>query len=282
MNQSRIIFTRFQAGGGEMFNDLYAMDTDGKNETRLTDNPGENGVYTDNAAPRYNKDKTRIAFLSTKNNAYRLFNVFIMDLSNGSTTQVTVGNLDMTGVDWAPDDSRLVVSCKDTSGLQQVHLVSLDGVTLNQLTVGPEENMNAMWSPQGGLIAFTQFPPNSKASHIWIMDVDGGNVVKLTTDEAAHSNPSWSPDGSWIIYRCDLGRPHLRRINVHTREVVRYPAPVFGADSSPAWSDGGILFSSNRDWEDAESIFNIYKMTEAGEFVQRLTSNETFEYCGDW
>jgi len=265
-----------------MFNDIYAIDPDGNNETRLIDSPGEDGEYMDNASPRYNKDKTQIAFLSTKNNSLRLFNVFIMSLADRALRQVTAGNLDMSGVDWAPDDSRFVVSCKDGSGLYQVHLLSLDGVSLTQLTSGTEENTNAQWSPRGDLIAFTRFPPASKTSHIWIMGSDGGNQRKLTTDETAHSNPCWSPEGSWVIFRCDLGTSHLRRINVHTGEVFVYPAPASGSDSSPLWSGREIVFSSNRDWEEDDYIFNLYIMSESGGNIRRLTTNQTFEYCGDW
>jgi len=44
---------------------MYAIDADGKNETRLTMNPGADGEYTDNAAPRYNRGRSMIAFVST-------------------------------------------------------------------------------------------------------------------------------------------------------------------------------------------------------------------------
>ena len=36
------------------------------------------------------------------------------------------------------------------------------------------------------------------------------------------------------------------------------------------------------DWEKAESIFNLYKMSDTGGNIQRITTNQTFEYCGDW
>ena len=114
------------------------------------------------------------------------------------------------------------------------------------------------------------------------MDAKGGNLVKLTTDESSHSNPSWSPDGSWIVYQCDLGTPHLRKIKVDTREVVVFKAPASGGDATPLWSGTDIVFSSNRDWEGADSLFNLYRMSDNGENIRRLTNNQTFEYCGDW
>ena len=282
MNHDRIIFTRFQTEGTDMFNDIYAIDPDGSNEVRLTTNPGPDGTFIDNAAPRYNKEKTLVAFLSTKNNPHKRFNIFFLNLADRKTAQITSGDLDMTSVDWSPDDSRLVFSCKDAKGLLQVHVVNIDGSGFTQLTEGPSENTNPLWSPHEDLIVFTQFPANSKTSHIWIMDAQGRNPVKLTTDEAAHSNPSWSPDGSWVIYRCDLGVPHLRRINIVTREVFMYPAPASGADAAPIWSGNEIVFSSNRDWEEAESLFNLYRMDERGENIRRVTTKQAFEYCGDW
>lgn len=235
MNRNRIVFTRFQSDGGAMFNDIYSIDPDGGNETRLTTNPGPDGEYADNAAPRYNKDTTMLAFVSTRNNPSRKFNIFFLDLATRKTAQITTGNLDITSVDWAPDDTRLVFSCRDDRGLQQIHAVNMDGTGFTKLTEGPAEHINPMWSPRGDLIAFVEFRKESKASHVRVMDPQGKNSRKLTTDEAEHSNPSWSPDGAWIIFRCDHGTPHLRRINVDTGELVPFEPPARGADSSPIW-----------------------------------------------
>jgi hypothetical protein len=86
----------------------------------------------------------------------------------------------------------------------------------------------------------------------------------------------------WLIYRCDLGAPHLRRLNVDTGEIVLFEPPARGADSSPIWSNREIIFSSSCDWEDAESLANLYRMSETGDNIQRLTTKQSFEYCGDW
>ncbi|HEY6010817.1 MAG TPA: hypothetical protein VIX18_05045 [Nitrospirota bacterium] len=282
MDQARIVFTRFHGDGKEMFNDIYAIDPDGKNETRLTTNPGADGEYSDNARPRYNRDRTMIAFVSTRNNAHKLFNIFLMDLATRKTAQVTTGDLNINSVDWSPDDRRLVFSGADERGLQQVHVVNMDGTGFAQLTAGPSEHTTPMWSPRGDLIAFVEFPPGTESSRILVMDPTGGNRRTLSTDDALHANPSWSPDGSWLIFRCDHDTPHLRRINVDTGEVVLFEPPALGADSSPIWSEQGIIFSSNCDWEGAESLFNLYRMSVTGENIQRLTTAETFDYCGDW
>jgi Tol biopolymer transport system component len=282
MVQARIVFTRFTQDGNEMFNDIYAVDSDGKNETRLTMNPGANGEYTDNAAPRYNTDRTMIAFVSTKNNARKLYNIFFMDLATRKTAQITTGDLNISSVDWSADDSRLVFAGVDEKGLQQVHVVNMDGMGFTRLTTGPSEHMSPMWSPRGDLIAFVEFMPGAKFSHIRVMDPAGGNQRKLTTDEALHANPSWSPDGSWLIYGCDLGTPHLRKLNVDTGEIVLFEPPARGTDSSPVWSGREIVFSSSCDWEESESFANLYRMSETGEHIQRLTTTQAFEYCGDW
>jgi Tol biopolymer transport system component len=282
MDQARIVFTRFTGDGKEMFNDIYAIDPDGKNETRLTMNPGAKGEYTDNAAPRYNRDRTMIAFVSTKNNVRKLYNIFFMDLATRKTAQITTGDLNISSVDWSADDSRLVFSGVDEKGLQQVHVVNMDGTGFTKLTEGPSEHTNPMWSPRGDLIAFVEFLPGAESSHIRVMDPTGGNQRKLSTDDALHANPSWSPDGSWLIYCCDPGTPHLRKLNVDTGEIVLFEPPARGADSSPVWSGREIVFSSSCDWEEAESLSNLYRMSETGENIQRLTTTQAFEYCGDW
>jgi Tol biopolymer transport system component len=265
-----------------MFNNIYAIDPDGRNEMKLTTNPGPDGEYQDNAAPRYNRDRTMLAFVSTRNNPKRRFNIFFLDLAARKTAQVTSGDLDILSVDWAPDDSRLVFSGKEESGLQQIHVVNADGTGFTKLTEGPAEHMHPRWSPRGDLITFVEFPKDSKASHVWVMDRSGRKRVRLTTDETGHSGPSWSPDGAWIVFRCDLGTPHLRRINVDTRELVLFEPPARGVDSSPIWSGTEIVFSSNSDWDADEALFNLYKMSYTGENLQRLTNTKSFEYCGDW
>src|SRR5512136_1942564 len=113
MDHAQIVFTRFNGDGTEMFNDLYAIDPDGKNETRLTTNPGPNGEYVDNAAPRYNKNRTLIAFVSTKNHERRLYNIFLMDLATRKMAQITHGDLNISSVDWSSDDSLLVFAGAD-------------------------------------------------------------------------------------------------------------------------------------------------------------------------
>jgi len=282
MDHARIVFTRFSGDGKEMFNDIYSIDPDGKNETRLTVNPGPNGKYTDNAAPRYNRDRTRIAFVSTKNHDRGLYNVFLLDLATRRTAQVTTGDLNISSVDWAPDDSRLVFAGADEKGVQQVHLVAMDGTGFTRLTTGPAEHMNPMWSPRGDLIACVRFAPGAKTSHILVMDPAGKELRQLTTDDTLHANPSWSPDGSWLVYRTDLDTPHLRRMNVDTGEIFLFEPPARGNDSSPVWSGHEIVFSSSSDWEDADALASLYRMSETGDGLQRLTNTQAYDYCGDW
>jgi Tol biopolymer transport system component len=280
--ERRIVFTRFAGDGKEMFNDLYAIDPDGKNETRLTMNPGPNNEYADHAAPRYNRDGSMIAFVSTRNHPKHYYNIFFMDLATQKIAQVTHGDLNINSVDWSADDKHLVFSGVDEKGLQQIHVVGLDGTGFMKLTEGPSEHVTPMWSPRGDLIAFTEFLPKSETSHIWVMDPAGGNRRRLTTDDVHHANPSWSPDGAWLVYRCDAGKPHLRKINVETGQVGVFAQPEHGEGSAPVWSDRGIIFSSNGDWEEAEALANLYRMSAEGQLQLRLTKTETYDVCGDW
>ena len=71
---------------------------------------------SDNAAPRYNKDRSMIAFVSTRNNEKKRYNIFFMNLAARKTAQVTFGDLNISSVDWSHDDSRLVFSGVDEKG----------------------------------------------------------------------------------------------------------------------------------------------------------------------
>jgi TolB protein len=282
MELPSVLFTRFAGDGKEIFNDIYAVDPDGKNEVRLTMNPGPTGAYADHAGPRYNRDRSMIAFVSTRNHPKGKYNIFFMDLKTRKTAQVTQGDLNISSVDWSPDDRQLVFSGCDDQGLQQVHVVNLDGTGFTKLTGGPSEHVTPMWSPRGDRIVFVEFPPKSESSSVWIMDPQGGNRRKLTVDDAHHANPSWSPDGEWIVFRCDASGPHLRKLHLETGRVVQFPPHEVGVDSSPVWSEEGIIFSSNCDWQGAEALASLYRMSSEGQLQARLTKAEVFDVCGDW
>jgi hypothetical protein len=77
-------------------------------------------------------------------------------------------------------------------------------------------------------------------------------------------------------------RTHLRKLRQETGRVATFPSHEVGVDSSPVWSEGGIIFSSNCDWDGAEAHANLYLMSSEGKLQARLTTAQVFDVYGDW
>ncbi|MGH2944202.1 MAG: TolB family protein, partial [Solirubrobacteraceae bacterium] len=79
-----------------------------------------------------------------------------------------------------------------------------DGTGVRRLTVNPESDRQADWSPGGTAIAYTIDKPDAtKNFEVARMTATGIDVLRLTKTVAdqASSQPSWLPDGSGMLFR---------------------------------------------------------------------------------
>jgi len=111
-----------------------------------------------------------------------------------------------------------------------------DGGGRVRLVDGDEAIFEHRWSPDGGMIAYTQTRQEGQdlVDDLWVLQADGTGKVKLA-DQA--SNFSWSPDGR-LVYTsaADLLDVHLRIINADGSGDVRL---TNRAAFQPAWSPDG-------------------------------------------
>jgi len=75
----------------------------------------------------------------------------------------------------------------------------IDGSERLQLTFPPmRQVINPEWSPDGRLIAFTEWSIDEKK--VYIVPTDGGDPMLLLSGDFNPSDPTWSPDGKSIAY----------------------------------------------------------------------------------
>lgn len=190
--------------------------------------------------PRWSPDGKYLSFSAAKNGGKS--QVWVLNRMGGESQQVTKVKQGISGYDWSPDGTRILLSLKDDKDADKdedekkekkpepwvlnrlqfkrdntgyldtlrTHLYVFNVVdsSVTQITSGPYDDSQAVWSPDGTLIAFvcnrTAEPDGNSNSDIWIVDPEntdkGQTLVQVTTNPGSDSSPAWSPDGAWLTY----------------------------------------------------------------------------------
>jgi len=184
----KIVFSSERDEPGNL--DLYSMDPDGSNVTRLTTDPA-----ADRNA-RWSPDGQRIIFQRQISGPWYVIN------ADGSGQAATTLPTNTNHVTWSPDGQK-IASTRNGGG-QGIFVANPDGsaaVFLGNFrddcsapTGGPYREIS--WSPDGKEIAFTVC--TSDGGFIATIDADGSDYQRLTLD--FHSAPDWSPDAGRITW----------------------------------------------------------------------------------
>jgi serine/threonine-protein kinase len=97
----------------------------------------------------------------------------------------------------APDGKRVAATIAEEA--TQVWVYDLARETLTRLTFEGDQNYNALWSPDGKMIAFQARRETS--SEVYWQRADGsGGLERLATSELPFVPMSWSPDGQTLAF----------------------------------------------------------------------------------
>ena len=170
--------------------DVYIMNGDGSNPTRLTTSGSTN------TTPRLNRGATRIVFGSNETGNY---DIFVMNVDGSGRGRLTSNRGNDYNPAWSPDSGQIVFnSYRD--GQSEVYRMDADGRNQTRLTNSPGYDGEPVWSPDGSKIAFVSI--RESGQQIYTMNSDGSHVTRLTLADYAEF-PSWSPDGSQIAFSAD-------------------------------------------------------------------------------
>jgi Tol biopolymer transport system component len=133
----------------------------------------------------------------------------------------------------------------DTAVERHIWTSGPDGGQERQLTEGPVEDGEPVYSPDGSRIAFSrcvegEFIDDASGRHsavrLWLMNADGTDPRVLTPDPADYASPSWSPDGTRLVCsRSVSGPPHLHVIGADGSNGYPLTQPGGYEDYDPAW-----------------------------------------------
>jgi Tol biopolymer transport system component len=180
------------AGGSFLHADLYALDADGSDLTRLTFDAGSGRVYDGDAA--WSPDGTRIAYRKAKrvplaSGLFRLDDeIWIMGADGTNQHALTNDAGHKYSPRWSPDSTRILYARLAPAGTFAVYVI--DAASGKVTFVGQGDSIGT-WSPDGKRIAL------HSARGIDVINADGTGRVMIARDSG---NPSWSPDGSRIAF----------------------------------------------------------------------------------
>jgi len=193
-------------------------------------------------APRFSPDGKQLAL------QVGVGNVWIYDLARGTMTPLTFTPAVCRNPVWTPDGKRIAFSHLSAGGLSSgISWMPSDGTgrmePLTNEVVGRLYLYS--WSPDGRILAFSQFSPKTGACcEIWALPLNPngqpGQPKPLLGQGFSNvlTQPSFSPDGHWLAYTSnESGLPQVY--------VMPFPGPggkwqisVLGG-KFPGWSKAG-------------------------------------------
>lgn len=283
--EGKIVFVSNRDGNAE----IYAMDAEGGNQTRLTNNFGQ--VNED--FPAWSPDGTKIAFVSNRDGNEE---IYVMDADGRHQARLTDNNARDYYPEWSPDGQRIAFVSNRDNDVYKICFMNSDGSEQTCLadtqlgTFFPESlatsergrlqshEMSISWSPDGRRLAFSSaWDINSR---IAVMNLDGSFEIALT-ENVGDFSPDWSPDGQKIVYASTReGYGNIHVINADGSDQTQLTKGEYGiAFRSPSWSADGrrIVFYTNRDGN-----YQIYVMNADGSGQARLTNNTSQDWNPDW
>ncbi len=178
---------------------IYVMNADGTNQTRLTNNS------VSDTSPEWSPDGTRIVFESRRQFVATSGNsqIYVMNADGSNQTRLT----NNTGLDlfpkWSPDGTRIVFQRYTPPPVSaEIHVMNADGSNQTQLT-NLGSALSPRWSPDSSRIAF--YSDRDGKAQIYVMNADGSNQTRLTNNPNFDQVPEWSPDGTRIVFQSIRG-----------------------------------------------------------------------------
>jgi dipeptidyl aminopeptidase/acylaminoacyl peptidase len=218
---------------------IYLTSWDGRTTRRLTwSKEGEH-------LPRWSPDGRALAFLSARDDAHDVDQLWILPRDGGEAQRITTLPGGVLDVAWAPDGRRLAVIANDP-----------DPDSTGEDTASAKSK-----TPKPIVITRFQFRADNigwldqRRARLYTVDLATRATTVLTTGPVDAALPSWSPDGQQIAYVAKGGDDGDRTSNhqVYTIEPRAGAAPhqvtmYDGNDNDPEWVPGPPAWSPDGKW----------------------------------
>ncbi len=204
--------------------DIWVYSFDTQQNTQLTSDP-----YSDQWAPAYSHDGTRLAYLSDRTDGSN--QIWMMNPDGSDQRQITswYGGESIIGVAWSPDDSQLIVTLFGDA--RRLAVMSSAGGELYAF-VGVSSSFAS--TGRDGTMVFASDNGDPLATSIYLGTF--GNPAGAAPF-ALGDAPVVSPDGAYVVVQIGaVGGRHIETYPLVSGGDVLLAAPRVGDDSDPVWA----------------------------------------------
>jgi Tol biopolymer transport system component len=248
--------------------EIYTMDPDGSNQTRLTTSTGRADVE-----PTWSPDGSKIYWTAQVASSYDLW---VMNSDGTGQTQLTSDALNERFPDVSPNGTKIVF--QNYGCPCQIYVSNVDGTGRVQLT-SSGSNRLPKWSPDGSKITFTSDRASNKED-IYTMNADGSAQTRITFDQKDFGS-YWSPDGTKMVMFSDrTGWTNLYSMNADGTGQVQLTSLSGEFADVGAWYPSSQIYWTNVSLSPANQ--DIWSMNSDGTGKTRLTTTSTvYEFAPD-
>ncbi len=215
----QIVFDRLIKKGeaiGDFESAIFVMEADGQNPQRLTFEPGLN------LAPVWSPDGNKIAFLSYRNGALR---IYTMDINGQNVQQITHHGRELDGPPvWSPDGRWIAFMSRDDQDWG-LYITDPQGHHENLITRFKLTYLYGLgwfrpaWSPDSQHLIYAVEEQNSAG--LMKIRIDEKVPTQLKTDELMNwSTPVWSPEGDNLLFSAREAREPIEPIYIGTEYTM--------------------------------------------------------------
>jgi len=204
---------------------------------QLTNDIPWNPVDPAHNSPEYSPDGTKIVYSARRGEDNH--DIWIMPAEScpppsfPEPVRVTTSPAGDRMPSWTHDGQ--IVFESDRSGVERIWKIPVEGGVAVQLTFGPGLDRFPEVSPDGTMIAFARYDPDSLRGNIYIVPIDGGPTTQITVSDHPDDmdwHPTWTPDGSTIYFN--------RRPGDDTGTWEVWSVPDTGGVGTLFFGEGGI------------------------------------------
>jgi Tol biopolymer transport system component/DNA-binding winged helix-turn-helix (wHTH) protein len=247
--------------------------------------------------PAVAPDGSMVAYVSDRKG--RNLNLWVQQLPNGASIQLTHGEVDVHSPSFSPDGKKIVFRSEQDGGA--LYVVPTLGGTPRLLVA---QGRDARYSPDGKWIAYWAGTPMSSvpsavpAGRVFVISSEGGAPRELGAQLPSAGYPIWSSDSRYLVVTVDPYHPQHANarsaadwyivpidggvpIQTHAFEKLKKfditEQNTSGVPKINSWIDGTIIFTASNG--DAVNIWSARLSAPAGvlDRISRVTSGTNLE-----